>query len=166
MNAAAASSDKAAGKGLVVTGFILSTLLTGLVTLGVGVYNNAYQATRSERTAQVDKFAQSAQEFDPLVRQFVAEEGKGRLTVKTKEALRSNLLKQHSSLESVRSVASESATLDIDNYDGLVVRADSAIKAANTVDDSQSFAQAALDLGTRREALLKELRTPPSLTLH
>jgi hypothetical protein len=109
---------------------------------------------------------QAAQDFDPLVRQFVADEAKGELADKTRAAIRGNLLKQHHALQSVRSVAPRSAFSDIDKYDNIIVHADVAIKSARTASDSREFAQAALDLGTDREKLIRELRTPPSLTLN
>lgn len=163
---AVAPMEKPAGKALVVIGFVVSTFLTGAVTLGVGLYNNAYQTTRTERSAQVDKFVQAAQDFDPLVRQFVADEAKGQLTESTRAAIRGNLLKQHNALQSVRSVAPRSAFSDIDKYDSMIVHADTAIKNAHTISESRDFAQAALDLGVDRENLLRELRAPPSLTLN
>ena len=93
------SDRQPAGRGLVIIGFICTTLFGGAVTCAVGLYSAQYQAVRAERAAQVDKFIQSSYALDPLVRLFVADEKVGHLTEKTRAAIRANLLQQRSALE-------------------------------------------------------------------
>ena len=166
MTAATAHPDKPAGRGLVILGFLVTTLFTGAVTCAVGFYNTAYQAVRTERTAQVDKFVQAAGEFDPLVRSFVADEKAGVLTPKTRTAVRDNLLKQREALDSVRSVAPASSLIEIDEYEATLGRADDGAKSAVGPLDSQKFVQEAVHIAEQRNVLFKKLRAPPSLLLN
>lgn len=156
--AAAAAPDKPASRTLVVCGFILATIFSGLVTLWVGTYSATHQARLADRTAQVNRFIESAEAFDPLVVAFVAEAKSGAISPATRKAIKANLVKQRSTLESAHGLLSSNDQALAKEYVEKLVAADAGLKKATGPLDSRAFAQAAVDLATIRPKLYDAIR--------
>lgn len=152
------TSERPASRTLVIVGFIAATAFSGLVTLGVGVYNTGYQARLADRTATVNRFIGAAEGFDPLVVRFVAESGQSRISPATREAIKANLVAQRSSLESAQALLSPREAELAAQYSGLLARADSGLKQSSGPLDSRDFAQAAADIAAARPTLYAALR--------
>ncbi len=165
MASAHMAHSQPADRRLVITGFVLATGFSGLVTLVVAFYNTQYQAVRTERAAAADKFVQTAQAMDPIVRRFVADQKMGRVSPKTRADIRDNLLQQMSTLEAARTVASKSSERPIMAYEATLTRADSGIKAAGSPVQSGAFVQEVVHLAEQRPLLFRSLRAPPSVLM-
>lgn len=162
MAAIAPNGDKPASKSLVVIGFICATLFStvvgGAVTYWVGIRSAQHQAHLADRTAQVDRFIEAAQAFDPLVVTFVREVRAGRVTQPTKDAIKANLLQQRSALESAGTLLSDQEQALVDRYVEALVAADAGSKGSTGPLDSRGFAQAAVEIATLRPELIEALR--------
>lgn len=151
-------NEKPASRTLVIVGFLAATAFSGLVTLGVGVYSSGYQARLADRTAQVNRFVQAAEGFDPLVVRFVAESRDSNITQETRDAIKANLVAQRSTLESAQSLLSPGEAAMAIEYSTLLARADAGLKKSTGRLDSREFAQASADVAAARPKLYSALR--------
>ncbi|WP_292045583.1 MULTISPECIES: hypothetical protein [unclassified Brevundimonas] len=154
----AAHEGKPASRLLVVIGFLCTTAVGGLVTLGVGMCSADYQATRQDRTAQVNQFVEASKAFDPLVVSFVQEVSKGDLTSPTREKIKANLVEQRNTLESAYSLLDDREKAMADVYVEALVDADDGLRKATGPLDSRDFAQAAVHVAEIRPDLYEALR--------
>ena len=161
MTAAASSSGaQPASRTLVVAGFILATLFSGVVTFCVGAYSADYQARRAEKTIQVNHFVETAQAFDPLVVKFVAETRDKKLSAQTRRSIKDNLVQQRSALENTQALltSDKQAQALAESYSKMLTAADDGLKSAKDPLDSRDFVQAAVHIAELRPKLYTALR--------
>lgn len=160
--AATSPGDRPASKTTVIAAFVATTLFTtvvgGIVTYWVGIQSAQHQAQLSDRTAQVNRFVEAAEAFDPLVVRFVGEVRTGRVTQPTKNAIKTNLLQQRSALESAGSLLSNQERALANRYIEALVAADAGSKDATGPLNSRDFAQAAVHIAEIRPRLIEALR--------
>ena len=160
--AASAPGEGPASKSLVVAGFIAATLFTtvvgGGVTYWVGIRSAEHQAYLADRTSQANRFIEAAEAFDPLVIKFVTEVKQGRITQPTRDAIKANLVRQRTTLESAQSLLTDQEEALANDYVEALVAADAGLKASTGPLDSQGFAQAAVNVATLRPKLYDALK--------
>lgn len=152
-------------KRFVMWSFVGSTVFTALISAGLTMYGAAYQSCRLERAAQVEKFVEASDRFEPLIREFVLETKSGKLRSQTKAALQSNLGSQGEALDDAKSVSSDKANRLIAKYESTLTLAYKGLRPATNALDSREFIQQTVHLVEQRDALVAELRRPPSLLL-
>lgn len=137
---------------------ISTAALSGLVTYCVNVQSAEYQVQLTDRAAQVNRFVESAEAFDPLVAKFVQEISQGDIAPITRETIKANLMKQHSTLESAEVGLTNDARKWAEDYRAALVVADTGLQNSTQILNSRQFVQAAADIAALRPAVIKVLR--------
>jgi len=159
----ATNDTKPAGQRMVAVSFVIATLFTSGVTMCTGLYSADRQAVRNERVAQVNRFIDSTQKFDPLVAQLVAEVRVSAVKPATRAAVKANLLEQRSLADSASGLLTAEDRLLAEQYMDTLARADDGLERATGPLDFQPFAQAAADIAGQRTTLVASLRSGAGL---
>ncbi len=126
-----ADKQSAPTRGLVILGFVATTLFTSAISVGGSYWLWDRQADRAEAISLTSEFRKATQAFDPLFRAHLMNLNSGKDASASREALIRNIQQQHRLLEESMAYIPEPDRAAAKDYAEILVNITSEVEKAN-----------------------------------
>ena len=151
------------GRWFVGLGFLATTIVTTLASIGGNYALSSWQVTRTQQISDVNKFVDATEATNALVRAYVGKLLNHQPAEEAKEAVARNFQLQDSLLEDERNYLDENGKADVKVYRAIIVRLNSTLEGSTQVLDTGPFLQAVNNSLVQRSLVVGDLRRSAGL---